>query len=270
VWARRRGVDELHVLVDDGGRPGVVARRATAFAAPPAVWALDGTTPVAAEPDPVAPPLVPAPTTEEFALLLGEAGVDVVVERGEVTGEILGLEVARVVVAPDGAASLEVGVGRHDREAFALLHDELTTGEALARVIADVRAHRRPGAAPHPVNRLVRDRWLREQVLHDPARVGAARLQRVESPERREGLHRTGVAVAAGEAPDGAPVVVACSVGVDPELVPVAADARLHHAPDAHLVLVVPPRDLLPVTSALAAALARPAEIVPVEGDWPA
>lgn len=270
VWARRREVDELHVLVDEGGRPGVVARRAGAFAPAPTVWAVDGTSVSPAEPEPITPPLVPAPTTEEPALLLREAGVDVVVERGEVTGEILGLEVARAVVGPDGSAVLEVGVGRHDREAFALLHDELSTAEALARVVADVRRHRHPGATPHPVNRLVRDRWLREQVLAEPALVGAASLRRAESPEPRHGLHGTGVAVAVGESADGAPVVVACSVGVDPELVPVAADARLHHAPTAHLVLVVPPRDALPVTGALASRLVRPAELVPVAGDWPA
>ncbi|HSL58041.1 MAG TPA: hypothetical protein VK866_09390 [Acidimicrobiales bacterium] len=269
VWARRRAVTELHVLVDEGGRPGVVARRAALIDPAPTVWTVAGTSLEPAEATPPAPPAVPPASTDEPARALAAAGVDVVVEHGEVAGEVLGLEVARVVVADDGTTSIEVGVGRHDREAFALLHDELPTAEALARVVADVRALRRPGAVPHPVSRLVRERWLREQVLADPGLVGAATLRRAESPEPRAGLHGTGVAVAVGEAADGAGVVVACSVGVDPELVPVAADARLHHAPDAHLVLVVPPRDILPVTTALAAALVRPAEVVGVDGTWP-
>jgi hypothetical protein len=61
---------------------------------------------------------------------------------------------------------------------------------------------------------------------------------------------------------------VACSVGVDLDLVPAAADARLLHRPAARLVLVVPERDALPVTRDLASMLATPAELVAVPGDW--
>ena len=66
---------------------------------------------------------------------------------------------------------------------------------------------------------------------------------------------------------DGVVVVVA-PVGIDLDLVPYAADARSALAPDARLVLVVPERDAHPVTLALAAALAAPAEVVAVPGDW--
>ena len=47
-----------------------------------------------------------------------------------------------------GAARLEVGVGAHDREAFALVHGDLPTVEALAGVVASWRRYRRPGADP--------------------------------------------------------------------------------------------------------------------------
>jgi hypothetical protein len=50
--------------------------------------------------------------------------------------------------------------------------------------------------------------------------------------------------------------------------VPSAADDRLTHSPDAHLVLVLPERDVLPVTVELAAALVRPALVVGVHDDW--
>jgi hypothetical protein len=63
-------------------------------------------------------------------------------------------------------------------------------------------------------------------------------------------------------------VVVACSVGIDLDLVPSAADARAALAPDARLLVVVPQRDDHPVTRALAAELARPAEVVALAGDW--
>jgi hypothetical protein len=62
--------------------------------------------------------------------------------------------------------------------------------------------------------------------------------------------------------------VVVCSVGVDLDLVPAAAEARLALAPDARLVLAVPERDDHPATRALAKRLKVPAEVVAVPGDW--
>jgi hypothetical protein len=63
-------------------------------------------------------------------------------------------------------------------------------------------------------------------------------------------------------------VVVVCSVGVDLDLVPAAADARLALDPLAALVLVVPERDDHPVTRSLAERLTRPATIETISGDW--
>jgi hypothetical protein len=59
-------------------------------------------------------------------------------------------------------------------------------------------------------------------------------------------------------------VVVACSVGVDLDVVPSAADARDALAPDARLLVVLPERDALPVTRRLAGSLVEPAEVVTV------
>lgn len=64
------------------------------------------------------------------------------------------------------------------------------------------------------------------------------------------------------------PVVVACSVGIDLELVPAAADVRAVHSPDARLVLALPERDAVPVTRRLAASLVRPAEVVTPGDGW--
>ncbi len=57
-----------------------------------------------------------------------------------------GLEVCRVVDDPaTGAVRLEVGVGAHDREAFAIMHGDVPTVEALAGVVRAVAEHRRTG-----------------------------------------------------------------------------------------------------------------------------
>jgi hypothetical protein len=61
---------------------------------------------------------------------------------------------------------------------------------------------------------------------------------------------------------------VACSVGIDLDLVPTAAEMRALHAPGARLVLAVPARDDHPVTRRIASRLREPAEIVALPDDW--
>jgi hypothetical protein len=282
VWADRHGVDDLHLLFDaDAGRgagpgpdvAGVLARQAGWFAPAPSVWAIEGTALVAASPAPV-PARVDAPAPADLVDLLIDAGLEIVVEGGVVRGEVNGLEVARIVAGettagvPIDEPQLEVGVGKADRELTALVHGGLPPVEQLARVVEIVRGHRRPGAPRHPLNQLVPDRWLRAVLCRAPGTLGLASLRPAEGTRPRRDLSERGIAVATGEAPDGTPVVVACAVGMPLDLVPAAADARAALAPDARLLLAVPERDDHPGTRRLAAQLLRPAEVVPVPGDW--
>lgn len=257
---------DLSVVADDGAD--VLARRAELFDPTPRVLAVDGPALVPVDPAPPVEHEAPSPLTEEFALLLADAGADVVREHGVVTGEVLGLEIARVVVDDDGDAALEVGVGRHDREAFQMVHGEVPTREALATVIAAVRENRRVGAEAHPLHRLAPERWVRSVLAEHPDLVGARRLEPVPAPLPRESVKDVVAACLVGEDGRGAPVVVACSVGVDLDLVPTAADVRAHHAPGAGLVLALPARDDQPVTRRIAALLREPAEIVVLPDDW--
>jgi hypothetical protein len=186
-----------------------------------------------------------------------------------VLAELDGLEVGRVVRAEDGRWSLEVGVGKHDREASVLMGALRSPDEAIRNVVAVVAAHRTATARPHLLNRLARPRWLRAKVLAGPAVVGAVSLAPLEPPTPRANLVDPAPALAAGVRPDGSPIVVACLVGVDLEAVPTAADARDRVAPDAELVLVGPARDQYPPLHRLVELLERPGRLVAVEGDWP-
>ena len=247
----------------------MLARRAPLFAPAPTIWAVDGRSVTRAAPEPlVHDASVPPPTTEEFALLLADAGADVVCEHGVVAGEVLGLEVARVVVDADGAAALEVGVGRHDREAFQMVHGDLPTRAALSSVITTVRENRRAGAEAHPLSRLAQERWVRSVLTERPDLVGAARLAPVVPLLPRDSVKDVVPACLVGEDDEGRPLVVACSVGVDLDLVPTAAEIRELHAPGARLVLAVPKRDDQPVTRRIAGRLREPAEIVALPDDW--
>lgn len=257
AWGRKHGVQALHVVVDEPEAAGVLARRAAAFGPPDiAVWWVDGTTLVPAEAAaPVAqPPLADADAA--LAPLIVEAGAEPVVEHGVLVGEVHGLEVCRVV---DGR--LEVGVGKHDREAHRLVHADRPTVEALRAAVEVVR-HERPVG-------LAEARWLRWVVVQRPEVVGARRLEPVAPPLPRGDLRMPSPAPAAGEDGDGAPVLVVCSTGIDIDVVPTAADARLSDPREGvRVVIAVPEGDAHPVTQGLAGLLREPAEVRTVPADW--
>jgi hypothetical protein len=264
--AAREATPEVHVIVeaDDGD----LARRGSLLRPPVLTWRVDDRALVPVTPAPLPVEMEPPAGVDGLVAMLHAAGADVVVEHGVIFGEIRGLEVARVRVGDDGRAVLDVGVGRFDQEATALLHGHLPTEDALARAIDEVARHRRPDAAPHPVNRLARDRWLRAQVLDEPSLVGLGSLDPVAPATPRRNTRDALPAGAVGVDDDGERVLVVCSVGVDLDLVPVAADlAAREHA--ARVTLVTPPRDQVPVLRTLADRLAVPASFVGVEGDWP-
>ena len=228
AWARQQGLEaEVNVVVDDPAAAGVVARRARYFAAPPKVWRVDGRALVAADPAPFDPPPPVVDDRLSLLALIEEAGAVPVVEHGVVAGEVAGLEVCRAVIDPDLAVTrLEVGVGAHDREAFSLVHGDVPPLEALADVVAKVAEHRRPGADPHPLNRLNAERLLRWRLIEEPHLVGALVLEPAPPPVPRPNLKDPVPCVAVGVDTDGQPVVVVSSVGIDLDLVPFAADAR--------------------------------------------
>ena len=127
-----------------------------------------------------------------------------------------------------------------------------------------VRLHRVVDPEPHPLKRWAAARGLRSRIIREPALVGADVLAPMSAVIEAPDLRTAWPAPATGLDRDGRPVVVVCSVGVDLDLVPAAADARLADGRGARLVLAVPARDVHPVTIDLAAALAQPAEIVPI------
>jgi len=271
AWARTNDVTDLHLLVEDGA--GELARRATHFTPPPTVWQVDGreVAEAVATPHPaVGPDDAVRSIASEATALLEAADVDVVWEHGELLGEVRGLEIARVVIDEELGPRLEVGVGRHDREAFAMLHGDLPAEAAIAKVVAAVREQRRPGANPHPLNRLAGERWLRARLVGEPGLVGAHQLHTVAPVWPRSSVKDIVPAAAVGVDDDGRAVVLVTSTGIDLDLVPEAADVRDREdvPADARLVLVVPERDAHPVTVGLASSLTAPAEVVALPGDW--
>lgn len=266
AWMLRTGASSLQVIAEHD--TGVLARRAAAFATPISVWHAHARSLLPAVPEPhTAPVDVPA-HHEEFRQLISDAGAEPQVEHGVLFGDVRGLEVCRVIDDPHlGTTRLEVGVGAHDREAFQMLHGDVPTAESLRRIVDIVLRHRRPGAPQHPLNRLAAERYLRWRVLEDPSLVGAVSMEVAPPPVPRANLKDPVPCVATGRDPAGRTVVVVCASGVDLDLVPYAADARMAvEAADPgvgegiRLVLVTPARDRVPVIGELAGLLRQPAE----------
>lgn len=267
MWGARHHVSELHILADDLG--GDDARKAAHFADPPTLWRVTGRDAIEVVPTPYADPPEPDSVSLLFAETIESAGADVVIEHGVVHGEVLGLEVARVVADFEGVPQLEVGVGRHDRLAQAMLYGTAEVDTSLRTAIAAVLEHRRPYAGPHPANQLAPERWLRHILGRRPETIALESLSPVPGTSAPR-LKRPSPAMAIGTRADGlASVVVACSVGVDLDSVADAADARaVRGEPNSPLSLVLPFGDDLPAIRALAARLVEPGEVITVAKAW--
>jgi hypothetical protein len=271
TWAIRHGASRLHVLVPQSG--GLVARRAAEFTIDISVWSMisDLGTDRAGSLELQA--TSPEHLTDEasvddrhlkFVDLIIESGADVVIEHGVVCGEVRGLEVCRVITdAVTGECRLEVGVGIHDREAFGLMHGDIPTLDSLRRITNVVAGHRRFGADPHPLNRLGAERALRSQLIAEPSLVGATALRGAAPATPRFNLKDPVPCVAVGTGNEGQPLIVVCSTGIDIDVVPFAADARLFHGtPETELVIAVPERDATSLTQQLAGTLRNPARVI--------
>ncbi|MCP4960684.1 MAG: hypothetical protein GY925_15630 [Actinomycetia bacterium] len=262
--ARKHGASQIDILCQQGA--GLVARRCGPFEAPTSVWQIDGTSLSEAEAEPVGDPVPPPDVALAFVPSIEAAGATAVVEHGVVVGEVRGLEVARVVV-DEGGPRLLVGVSTDDRIMNELIHPEQPAQSVLAQVVEAVAPHRTRGADPHPFNRLSRERWLRSMLIDEPSLVGFDWLAAAPPPAARVNLSDPAPAVALG-ARGGAEAVVVISCGVDLELVPFAADARLHLAPSGGLVIVVPERDAVGFTRGLVGSVRDGAELATVPNDW--
>ncbi len=269
--ATKAAATTLDLVVDDAAMAAVLARRAALFDMRINVWCVSGNSLVAAVP---APPLVEVGldgVTESFVPTIVGAGAEPIIEHGVLTAEVLGLEIARVVPSDiDHSPTLAQGVGRFDREAGMLLNGAGLPTMPLEALAAQVRLARQIDSPTDRMARIGRERLLRSRLILDPSLVGLVHLEAAPPPVLREGILSGVPCVAVGLGADGRRAVVVCSSGIDPDLVPFAADARATLAAtnpdldDADLLLALVQRDLHPMTQRLAAMVLQPAVVCPV------
>ncbi len=294
-WAMSNGVATLD-LIAEAAVAGDLARRAghlTPGGDLPAVtvWSAEGPDVAPAEPAPLDQPPPLPPAHRRFASVVAESGARPVDDHGILVAEVAGLEVARVVDGDDlrptgriagveaadrtvggdardgrpaAGPQLAVGVGQADRELQDYLHGHLDDDTNLRRAIAAVVRHRNPGSSAHPLSRLSRQRWLRSVLLDDPSLVGLDELEPIP-PLRPPATLLSQEPVAAR----GPGAIVVCSVGVDLDLLPEAADYRHRDDPEAELIVVVPERDRRLVAGRLAAGVPR-LDLRSIDAPWDA
>ena len=190
---------ERHVNLLVENNSGLLARRASLFDVDISVWHVDDHTITRAIAE---PHIVSASATDahlSFVDIIESSGADALVEHGVVVGEVRGLEMCRVVDdVTSGDVRLEVGMGRHDREAFTMIHGELPTAQAMRQVIDAVLPHRTEGADSHPFNQFGVERLSRWKAIKDPSSIGFSTLAPADPPVLRTNVKDSVPCVAIG------------------------------------------------------------------------
>jgi hypothetical protein len=225
---------------------GLLARRAQFFNVDITVWHADEKTLLPAVPEPLAPTAVPKESHLSFIDLITSVGADAVVEHGIVVGEVRGLEMCRVVDdVVTGEARLEVGMGVNDREAFAMVHGEMPTEQAMRNVIEAVAVHREFGANAHPFNQFGAERFHRWRALQDPSLVGFTALTPTNPPLPRTNVKDAVPCAAVGVTTENESSVAVFVNGVDLDVVPFGIDVALAAGVE-RVVVAARERDITP------------------------
>ncbi len=115
----------------------------------------------------------------EVVELVLKSGCEALFVKDRMIATHLGLEVARSVRS-DGRVRLEIGVGRNDRIAKALLDETATPAEQLRETIEVVNRYRLGASQFHPLAKLSLARWMRLVIHDNPGLVGMKQLTPLE------------------------------------------------------------------------------------------
>ena len=259
----RKHSDRLDIVVPDQHREQapVVARRMRQWNIDSDVYLLDGRSLTGVDPRSAETEAECAFEIDEFRSIISEAGAEVVIEHGVLTGEVAGLEVCRVIFEDDW--KLRVGVGSQDREAFQMLHGDAPALDSLVRVVEFVQTYRHPAADPHPLNRLSAERWMRATVLSsaDSPLVNRVAMSGVLP---RGSMSDAAPAFISAQL-NGEHVLVACTTGTDLGAIVDAADHAewsAHGETVTEILVAIDGRNRLPVLNEMAQRSRRPMRIV--------
>lgn len=235
AWSTKHA-GTLHLVVEN--HSALLARRSSQFTMPIFIWHLDGDQFEAATSQHHQPFQSATEPHAEFFSQIANAGAEPLIEWGVVTGEVRGLEICRVVDDENtGQAILEVGIGVHDRETFALVHQARPIDESIASVVATVVVHRELGAPFHPYNYLAPERFARWRAISSPTELGFTSLIPVDPPMARSNVKDSVPCVAYGVDGNEIPTAIVFVHGINLDIVPLAIDSALQHSCSKALIV---------------------------------
>lgn len=124
------------------------------------------------------------PGANEIVAMLDDAECDLLFLHEQVTGSVLGLEVARSQLRK-GKPYLEIGVGRNDRMAHQMMDAESNLVLQLQETIDRVRQLRLGQNRFHPLRRLGLAKWMRQSLLDAPGLIGMTSVRAIEVARRK-------------------------------------------------------------------------------------
>lgn len=223
----------------------------------------------------------PAPLVfdpDVFIEAIEKTGAVGLVQDGILIADVKGLEVARVIQGPDLQFHLMVGVGRNDRDAHAIMNPDSDPVDLLSKVVKEVLVYRKPDISLRLENTLCGQNWLRYVVLNDPSLIGASTLSPSFIPGQQIGPSSSGPALAGGFDQKGAPMGAIFSVGIDPQIILSAIDARItlardffdnkYQPSDINILVVVPQGDDHPFITKLVNLLHPKVDLITVPKRW--
>ncbi|MEC7924091.1 MAG: hypothetical protein VYB80_02630 [Actinomycetota bacterium] len=256
---------EVHLIVDQENP--VLYEQKLGFDLDIRIWIVEGKELIEHPEIPAYHPKTAPKKARSLSTTLEKLDCLVIEEHGALRAEVHGVEVARIVQTDKGAYEINVGVGEYDQNAHSTLTRDADTGKNLRQVISTVKQFRHKKASPHPLNRILRSRWLMSEAISNPALLGMEKLSYVESLSSTYDSLRNQPCSALGRRGETVTLVLS-TTGIDLSLVPHAGGQINRHNPDA-LIFLMPEQDKHPAIFRQAQHLLLEPTFTMIDEPWP-
>ena len=232
------------------------------------LWLVDGKNLVRHPESPTFPTQKEIPAeAKELAAKFADLGCTILEEYGTFRAEFRGVEVARIVEDENNGFQINVGVGDYDQNANSVLSLYDDPEIHLRDVLSTVQHFRTKESPPHPLNRILRSRWLMSEAISNIELLDLQELVFVESLLPKHDPLKNWPCTAIGRKGKSV-VLVVSATGIDLSLVPHAAGQISRHNPD-ELLLLMPKQDRHPVILRQARHLMLSPKFISIKAPWP-
>ncbi len=256
---------EIHLIVDE--EDPLLPTQVRGLNLDSYLWLVNGKNLVEHPESPTFPKKETPREVKELATKFADLGCVILEEYGTFRAEFRGVEVARIVEDANDGFQINVGVGDYDQNANSVLSPYDDPEMHLKEVLSTVQHFRTKKSPPHPLNRILRSRWLMSEAVSNIEHLDLQELNFVESLLPEHDPLKNWPCSAIGSKGKSV-VLVLSATGIDLSLVPHAAGQISRHNPD-ELVLLTPEQDRHPVILRQARHLILSPEFISIKAPWP-